>query len=582
MTDSARDMRRGGAEAPPRPAGTVASTQDAQRLQVDPAQAMPDIRTVLPWSDWDDALDLAQAQGKPIFCWAEPSWANSSQRFALVLEQDAALRRRVLDETIPAFVDPTTHPGVVARLRAEAVVSGSSPGPPLAVLSAPDGGVLVPYPSMRAEGHDGLPSLASLIAALTAELGRSDEPVRGRSAPNAAANPTVGFSVEIAIDTLLELADAQAGGFRELPKHAHPVTLWAGMDMLDLASGARATALETFLRTTLTAIVRGGVHDHVGGGFHRCSRDDRWIVPHFEKLATHNAQMAAVLARAARRWGDADFSRAARGAATFARSSLDAGAAGLAADTFFYTWTSAEFSAALDPELQQVLGFHYHVTPAKTRHVLYRALDPSEMQAYSHESPDDLESKIERGRFQLLMYRNSRRPLATIPTRDPRMTWETTEWLLRSALLGVDVDTESVIEHMSQAPRSDVETVRNSEGEPSDGMHAANALIQAYRVTEEPSFLDRATAVARRALASGVGLGTDGTGRHDSLPGMLDGCVSSSAGVWVTGLAGLAETTGEQAWASRASEVAEQLAASALENLPWSGRVCMGLAQLRG
>src|SRR5213078_2285143 len=66
------------------------------------------------------------------------------------------------------------------------------------------------------------------------------------------------------------------------------------------------------VHTTLTMMARGGIYDQVGGGFHRYSTDEKWLVPHFEKMLYDNGQLAGVYADAARQYNDPFYALVAR------------------------------------------------------------------------------------------------------------------------------------------------------------------------------------------------------------------------------------------------------------------------------
>ena len=115
---------------------------------------------------------------------------------------------------------------------------------------------------------------------------------------------------------------------------------------------------------TLLKMERGGIHDHIGGGFARYSVDEKWHVPHFEKMLYDNAQLAGTYARAYQALVDASpdqreaLKRAALGIVTFVQSewshesggflsALDADSEGV--EGKFYAWTAAELQAILSP-----------------------------------------------------------------------------------------------------------------------------------------------------------------------------------------------------------------------------------------
>ena len=152
--------------------------------------------------------------------------------------------------------------------------------------------------------------------------------------------------------------DERNGGFGNAPKFPHPSTL----DLLiDHYAGTGSEALRDAIVTTLEKMARGGVYDQLAGGFHRYSVDERWIVPHFEKMSYDNSELLknyvhawqatgteffADVARDIIRWMDEWLSDREKGgfyASQDADYSMDD-------DGDYFTWTLAETKAVLAPQ----------------------------------------------------------------------------------------------------------------------------------------------------------------------------------------------------------------------------------------
>lgn len=156
-------------------------------------------------------------------------------------------------------------------------------------------------------------------------------------------------------DRLLGLFDSENGGTRGAPKFPNTPVL----DLWWRASRRRAgTAARDAVLVTLEKMSRGGIWDHLGGGFARYSVDERWLVPHFEKMLYDNAQLLDLLGRAWSSTGDPLFRERIEGivewltremtlpGGAFA-SSLDADSEG--EEGRFYVWTAAEIESVLGP-----------------------------------------------------------------------------------------------------------------------------------------------------------------------------------------------------------------------------------------
>src|SRR5207237_2048164 len=111
-------------------------------------------------------------------------------------------------------------------------------------------------------------------------------------------------------ETALERSfDPHHGGFGGAPKFPHPMDLRLLLRQHARTGDAHALHI---VRHTLDKMARGGIYDHLGGGFARYSTDERWLVPHFEKMLYDNALLAAVYVEAFQLTGDASFGQVAR------------------------------------------------------------------------------------------------------------------------------------------------------------------------------------------------------------------------------------------------------------------------------
>jgi uncharacterized protein YyaL (SSP411 family) len=170
--------------------------------------------------------------------------------------------------------------------------------------------------------------------------------------------------------------DARYGGFGSQPKFPHP----SALDMLmDNATRTGDQAAKHAAVVTLQAMARGGMYDQIGGGFHRYSVDERWIVPHFEKMLYDNAALLknyvhafqsfvqpefASTARDIIRWMDAWLSDREHGgfyASQDADMTLDD-------DGDYFTWTCDEAATVLTPEELSVAAEYYDIGPIGDMH----------------------------------------------------------------------------------------------------------------------------------------------------------------------------------------------------------------------
>ncbi len=166
--------------------------------------------------------------------------------------------------------------------------------------------------------------------------------------------------VTLATSQLLRLHDPILGGFGGAPKFPQPAFLDLLLTVRN-AAGDEDTrrAIDGALRTTLTRMALGGMFDQVGGGFHRYSVDDKWLVPHFEKMLYDNGALAETYARAFRELVDPLFARTARRIGEYVLREMVSPEGGFwsAQDAEVnhregqnYLWTRAQLEGVLGPE----------------------------------------------------------------------------------------------------------------------------------------------------------------------------------------------------------------------------------------
>jgi uncharacterized protein YyaL (SSP411 family) len=170
-------------------------------------------------------------------------------------------------------------------------------------------------------------------------------------------------------DSALKQFDPRNGGFGSQPKFPHPAVL----DLLLEVGMSRDNkqAGEAFV-TTLEKMARGGVYDQLAGGFHRYSVDERWVVPHFEKMLYDNAELLKNYVHAFQSFVDPEMARVARDIIRWMDASLtDRERGGFYAsqdadinlddDGDYFTWTRAEAAAVLSPEEMEIAAAYYDI-----------------------------------------------------------------------------------------------------------------------------------------------------------------------------------------------------------------------------
>ncbi len=269
------------------------------------------------WHPWgDEAFDLARATDKPIFLsvgYSTCYWCHVMERQCFENESIAALMNELF---VNIKVDREERPDVdEIYMTAVQLISGRGGWPMSVFLTPPqaagkaDRGLKPFYagtyiPPEPAHGLAGMPQVLQGLSQVWRE--RRDEvlkqaeqvaeAVRQNLSRVDMAGPLRARFVEEAAGQLLSHFDAQHGGFGGAPKFpqaANLLFLLAGNDHNP------SPELSQALRLTLQRMAQGGMYDQIGGGFHRYSTDERWLVPHFEKMLYDNGQLVEVYLAAA-------------------------------------------------------------------------------------------------------------------------------------------------------------------------------------------------------------------------------------------------------------------------------------------
>jgi uncharacterized protein YyaL (SSP411 family) len=258
------------------------------------------------WYPWgDEALRRARVESRPILLsigYAACHWCHVMERESF---EDAATARVMNERFVCVKVDREERPDLDSLYMDAVVALTGSGGWPMTVFLTPEGEPFFGGTYFPPEPRHGLPALTQVLLAVSEAWETQRDEVRSSSA-NLAEHIRSAARLAPSTDplTLELLAEAQAslravfdptwGGFGRAPKFPPAPVL----EFL-LRRGE-----EEMTRRTLDAMAAGGMHDLVGGGFHRYSVDARWLVPHFEKMLYDNALLASVYLHAAKRFAD--------------------------------------------------------------------------------------------------------------------------------------------------------------------------------------------------------------------------------------------------------------------------------------
>jgi uncharacterized protein YyaL (SSP411 family) len=345
----------------------------------------------LPWGN--EAFEKARRENKPIFLSIGYSTCHWCHVMAHESFEDDATAEIMNREFVNIKVDREERPDVdrVYMTFVQATTGGG--GWPMSVWLTPQLEPFVGGTYFPPEDRFGQPAFRRVLQRI-AEAWKNDRDKISKQGANivealreAAREETVAGEIDASIvegayQQFARTFDAHEGGFGPAPKFPRPVALnlLTRFHARNPETDSGQHALEMVL-LTLRKMAAGGMHDHIGGGFHRYSVDGYWHVPHFEKMLYDQAQLASAYLDAFQITGDADFAATARDILDYVRrdmSSLEGGfysaedadspvvagigdpGHGKTAEGAFYVWTKQEIDDALGGQASTFSG-HYGI-----------------------------------------------------------------------------------------------------------------------------------------------------------------------------------------------------------------------------
>ncbi|HJX38750.1 MAG TPA: thioredoxin domain-containing protein [Anaerolineae bacterium] len=391
------------------------------------------------WYPWgEEAFRKARAEDRPILVSIGYSSCHWCHVMAHESFEDEDTARLMNEHFVNIKVDREERPDVDAiYMRAVVAITGRG-GWPLTVFLTPDrqpffGGTYFPP-----QARHGLPAFRQVLLSVARsyrerkeEILRSAQGVVSRiiSQDLTPAAPQMELSAVVLDQSLRRFSerfDPRQGGFGAAPKFPQAMVL--GFLLREYYRSGNTLALRIVERT-LEKMARGGLYDQVGGGFHRYSVDDRWLVPHFEKMLYDNALLSRVYLRAYHTTGKPLYRRTAEETLDYVAremtseeggfySSQDADSEG--EEGKFFVWTAEEIKAALGDEDGDLFNQYFGVTEAgnfEGKNVLSVPRDLDVVAHLAQVPMERLEDVVSRGRGQLFSLREQR----VHPQRDEKV-----------------------------------------------------------------------------------------------------------------------------------------------------------------
>ncbi len=547
------------------------------------------------WYPWgSEAFSRARAEGKPVFL----SIGYSTCHWCHVMEHESfeneSLAKALNRDFVAIKVDREERPDVDDIYMAAVQAMTGSGGWPLSLFLTPEGKPFYGGTYFPPEDRWGRPGFATVLTSVARAWKERPEQIEesagemhrhleslSRGLPEAeGVGPE---TLARAAHALASDFDGAHGGFGGAPKFPPSMRL-----ELLLRWGRRSgdPSAREMVEKTLEAMAAGGMYDQIGGGFHRYSVDERWLVPHFEKMLYDNAMLARLYLLAARAYGREDFRRVARetldyliremtppGGGFFAAQDADSGGH----EGTYYVWNPESVLEAVGASAAPIVRARFGVTPRGNfeagETVLSVVRGVPELAREFGRSEAEVEEILSSARRKMYELRARRVP----PGTDDKLLTDWTALAISAFALGARLCAEPRYEQAARDAASRIlggcrrggellHRERNGRcdipGFSTDYAFSVEALLDLYEATFDPRYFREAAALQEELdrrftdARGGYALSTDA---HDGLilrpRELYDGATPSSNSVSASNLLRLASFTGEERYRKRADEL---------------------------
>lgn len=493
------------------------------------------------WRPWgEDAFSLATKEDKPVFLsigYATCHWCHVMERESF---EDIEVARVLNQGFIPIKVDREERPDIDAVYMTVCQMITGRGGWPLTIIMTPDKKPFFAATYIPKQGRFGQPGLLGLLPEVVRvwknERSRVTESADQVSDHLRSARWDTGGEeldqnvLQACFQSLQQKFDSRHGGFGKAPKFPTPHNLLFLLRFWKRTGNSQALAM---VESTLKAMRQGGVFDHLGYGFHRYSTDDRWLVPHFEKMLYDQALMLMALTETYLATHDPIYARIARETASYVLTGMTSESGGFYSaedadsegeEGKFYIWTEEEIDAVLPREEADLVKHVFNTsrdgnytdeaTGKKTgANILHLTRPLDELAQDLGLDVSRLESSLDKARQTLLTARSQRiRPLL-----DDKIL---TDWngLMIAALskAGRALDREEYVQAAEAAADFLLHNLKDGRGRLlhrfRDGEAAIAAmlddvafltfgLLELYEASRKPEYLEHAVSLTRESLA---------------------------------------------------------------------------------
>ena len=473
----------------------------------------------IDWYPWtEEAFERAREEDKPLFLSSGAVWCH----WCHVMAKESFYNDEIADILNEKFIsiklDRDERPHIDKRYQMSVNLMGSGGGWPLSVFMTHDkrpffGGTY--FPPEDLQGRPGFRKVLLAVAELYKnkrdEISEYSDKLMDALKPTPAAKGEISISLSDEImKSIASNYDSKNGGFGKEPKFP----MFGAMEFLiEKHYLDRDKETGDMISKSLESMACGGFYDQVGGGFHRYSTDEAWIIPHFEKMADDNAWLLRIYLNAYAVSGNEFFREIAEGTITFIREVLLDPLGGFYANQDadvtpddeggYFTWTDNDFRKVLDEDEYSVLS-PYLMHDSGTMHhdqskkVLFVSMGAKEISGQTGRTIDEVMKIVKRGREKLLDERNKRET----PFIDKTLYASINGMMISVFILACRIlkdDALKTIALKSLARIIDLRfingTLYHTDDVPAlldDYIYIVDALLSAYEVTGDTSYFDRA------------------------------------------------------------------------------------------
>jgi uncharacterized protein YyaL (SSP411 family) len=380
-----------------------------------------------PWSD--EAFVKAKQKNMPVFLSSGAIWCHWCHVMAKECFENEEIIKLLNENFINIKIDRDERPDIDRRYQHALVAMGFGGGWPLSVFLTPDkkpffGGTY--FPPEDAFGRPGFKNVLRKVSDFyylkKEEISQYSQRLMDSLKPKPLSQTEISESLlDDAVTTILSQFDPQNGGFGSSPKFPMPGAIEF---LINRFFFTRKEAIGYAIKKTLESMAKGGFHDQIGGGFHRYSVDEAWIVPHFEKMADDNAWLLRNYIDAYRIFGYEYFRDVAEKIISFINNVLSDPEGGFYtsqdADVTpddeggYFTWIDKDFRRLLNDEEYRVLSLHLLHERGVMHHdeskrVLFVSMDSEEIAEKIGTDAQTVNKMINLGKEKLLKERYKRK-----------------------------------------------------------------------------------------------------------------------------------------------------------------------------